>query len=135
MCNLYSITTNQAAIIALFRVVNRYVGKPIERTEPIILVRSEKDPLSLIRVRSLVLQTCDLLADLCVKAWKLPAYRRLSKKFPHGANNRFRCVSDIFAIESGPLFPFREPAERLLGHWRDSEQDRHMMALGLMRVA
>jgi hypothetical protein len=26
MCNLYSITTNQAAIGALFRVVNRYVG-------------------------------------------------------------------------------------------------------------
>ena len=25
-CNLYSITTNQSAIIALFRVVNRYVG-------------------------------------------------------------------------------------------------------------
>src|SRR5882672_11038947 len=26
MCNLYSITANQAAIIALFRVLNRYVG-------------------------------------------------------------------------------------------------------------
>jgi putative SOS response-associated peptidase YedK len=26
MCNLYSITTNQAAIIALFRIINRYVG-------------------------------------------------------------------------------------------------------------
>ena len=26
MCNLYSITTNQEAIRALFRVVNRYVG-------------------------------------------------------------------------------------------------------------
>jgi putative SOS response-associated peptidase YedK len=26
MCNLYSITTNQAAIIALFRVINRYLG-------------------------------------------------------------------------------------------------------------
>jgi putative SOS response-associated peptidase YedK len=26
MCNLYSIMTNQAAIIALFRVINRYVG-------------------------------------------------------------------------------------------------------------
>jgi putative SOS response-associated peptidase YedK len=26
MCNLYSITTNQTAIIALFRVINRYVG-------------------------------------------------------------------------------------------------------------
>jgi putative SOS response-associated peptidase YedK len=26
MCNLYSITTNHAAIIALFRVVNHYIG-------------------------------------------------------------------------------------------------------------
>jgi len=26
MCNLYSITTNQVAIIALFRVINRRVG-------------------------------------------------------------------------------------------------------------
>jgi hypothetical protein len=26
MCNLYSIATNQAPIIALFRVINRYVG-------------------------------------------------------------------------------------------------------------
>jgi hypothetical protein len=26
MCNLYSITTNQAAIIALFSVIKRYVG-------------------------------------------------------------------------------------------------------------
>jgi hypothetical protein len=25
MCNLYTITTNQAAIIALFRLINRYV--------------------------------------------------------------------------------------------------------------
>jgi len=30
MCNLYSITTKQAAIINLFRVINRYVGKPWE---------------------------------------------------------------------------------------------------------
>jgi hypothetical protein len=26
MCNLYSITTNQGAMIALFRIINRYVG-------------------------------------------------------------------------------------------------------------
>ena len=26
VCNLYSITTNQAAIAELFRIVNRYVG-------------------------------------------------------------------------------------------------------------
>jgi putative SOS response-associated peptidase YedK len=29
MCNLYSITTNQEAIRALFRVMSRYVGKPV----------------------------------------------------------------------------------------------------------
>jgi hypothetical protein len=29
MCNLYSITTNQAAIIALCRVMNRYVGNRV----------------------------------------------------------------------------------------------------------
>src|SRR5271167_4272373 len=36
MCNLYSITTNQAAIIALFRVINRYVGNlpPMPRVFP-----------------------------------------------------------------------------------------------------
>jgi putative SOS response-associated peptidase YedK len=28
MCNLYSITTNQEAILRLFRVVNGYVGNP-----------------------------------------------------------------------------------------------------------
>ena len=49
MCNLYSITTNQAAIIALFRVINRYVGNlpptvgfashPAVRNEPIVLLR------------------------------------------------------------------------------------------------
>jgi len=30
LCNLYSITTNQAAIIALFRVINRYVGNAVK---------------------------------------------------------------------------------------------------------
>jgi len=36
VCNLYSITTNQAAIIALFRVINRYVGNlpPMPRVFP-----------------------------------------------------------------------------------------------------
>jgi hypothetical protein len=28
MCNLYSITTNQAAIIGLFRVINQLRGQP-----------------------------------------------------------------------------------------------------------
>lgn len=34
MCNLYSITTNQAAISALFRVVNRHVGNQKVRDVP-----------------------------------------------------------------------------------------------------
>jgi hypothetical protein len=39
MCNLYSITTNQAAIAALFRVVNRYVGnlQPMPGAFPSVL--------------------------------------------------------------------------------------------------
>lgn len=39
MCNLYSITSNQAAIAALFRVVNRYVGnlQPMPSVFPDIL--------------------------------------------------------------------------------------------------
>jgi hypothetical protein len=42
MCNLYSITTNQAAIIALFRVVNRYVGKGPAQNEWVVFeVRTE----------------------------------------------------------------------------------------------
>ena len=46
MCNLYSITTNQAAIIALFRVVNRYVGNlaPMPGVFPIIRLRSSATP-------------------------------------------------------------------------------------------
>jgi len=41
MCNLYSITTNQAAIAGLFRVVNRYVGNlaPMPGVFPIIRLR------------------------------------------------------------------------------------------------
>jgi hypothetical protein len=51
MCNLYSITTNQAAIIALFRIVNRYVGNlpPMPRRIPGLPgtgYRSEAGPAS-----------------------------------------------------------------------------------------
>jgi putative SOS response-associated peptidase YedK len=48
MCNLYSITTNQAAIAALFRVINHYVGNlppmpgypaPVVRNAGVVLMR------------------------------------------------------------------------------------------------
>jgi hypothetical protein len=47
MCNLYSITTNQAPIIALFRVINGYVGNlpPM----PGVFTRFRRD---LLRLRS-----------------------------------------------------------------------------------
>ena len=42
MCNLYSITTNQEAIRALFRVINRYVSNlsPMPVSSPTIPRRS-----------------------------------------------------------------------------------------------
>ena len=42
MCNLYSITTNQAAIIALFRVMNRYIGNlaPMPGVFPAPVIRN-----------------------------------------------------------------------------------------------
>lgn len=73
-----------------------------------------------------------LLADLCIKSWKLPEYRSLSKKFPHRAESRFRGVRDILAVKNGPLFHFRDPAEQLLGQWQDSERDRHRAPLWLL---
>jgi hypothetical protein len=44
MCNLYSITTNQAAIAALFRVMNRYVGNlpPMPGVFPLAAQRTGK---------------------------------------------------------------------------------------------
>ncbi len=46
MCNLCSITTNQAAIAALFRVLNRYVGNlpPMPACSQIIRLQSSAMP-------------------------------------------------------------------------------------------
>ena len=56
MCNLYSITTNQEAIRALFRVVNRYVGNlppmpGVFPDYPAPVVRNADDKRELIMVR------------------------------------------------------------------------------------
>jgi hypothetical protein len=46
MCNLYSITTNQTAIIGLFRVINRYVGNLPGYTGMLLgMIRSSEEPL------------------------------------------------------------------------------------------
>jgi putative SOS response-associated peptidase YedK len=56
MCNLYSITTNQAAIAALFRVVNRYVGnllpmRGVLPDYPAPMVRNDQGERELVMTR------------------------------------------------------------------------------------
>lgn len=56
MCNLYSITTNQEAIRALFRVVNRYVGnlalmRSVFPDYPAPVIRNAGDERELIMMR------------------------------------------------------------------------------------
>ena len=75
-----------------------------------------------------------LLADLCIKSWRLPSYRSLAKRFPYKSETRERAVSAILALEAGPLFEFRAAAAPLLKEWRDSERDRNIMAHGLVTI-
>ena len=42
-----------------------------------------------------------LLADLCIKSWRLPSYRSLAKRFPYKSETRERAVSAILAL--GPV--------------------------------
>jgi putative SOS response-associated peptidase YedK len=56
MCNLYSITTNQAAIAALFRVMNRYVGNlppmpGVFPDYPAPVVRNDGDEREIVMMR------------------------------------------------------------------------------------
>lgn len=66
MCNLYSITTNQAAIIALFRVVNRYVGNLVpmpglfpDYQAPIVRNGAEGRELAMARWDAIVIKGTD----------------------------------------------------------------------------
>lgn len=63
MCNLYSITTNQAAIAALFRVVNRYVGN----LAPLPGVFPDN--------RAPVVRNTDAGAELALMRWGMPPPR------------------------------------------------------------
>ena len=75
MCNLYSITTNQAAIIALFRVINRYVGNlpPMTGVFPDF-------PAPVIR-------NTDTERELAIMRWGMPPPPRRSRRGPAGFSN------------------------------------------------
>ena len=56
MCNLYSITTNQAAIAALFRIISRYEGNlpampSVFPDQPAPVVRGAGDDRELVMMR------------------------------------------------------------------------------------
>jgi putative SOS response-associated peptidase YedK len=79
MCNLYSITTNQAAIINLFRVVNRYVGNlaPMPGVSP-------DYPAPVIR-------NTDTGTEMVAMRWGMPPPRALAAhRSPTSATRRLR---------------------------------------------
>jgi putative SOS response-associated peptidase YedK len=79
MCNLYSITTNQAAIIALFRVVNRYVGNlaPMPGVFP-------DYPAPVVR-------NTDTGRELSMMRWGMPPHRaRAGRRSPTSATRHRR---------------------------------------------
>ena len=78
MCNLYSITTNQAAIIALFRAINRYVGNlpPMTGVFP-----DNKHP---------AMERGELFRKITIPAASVPV---IEKSRPRGARGRDYCVT------------------------------------------
>jgi putative SOS response-associated peptidase YedK len=68
MCNLYSVTTNQEAIRALFRVINRYVGNlppmpGVFPDYPAPVVRNAGDEPDMVLMRDVP----DSIGDTCLE--------------------------------------------------------------------
>jgi putative SOS response-associated peptidase YedK len=128
MCNLYSITTNQSAIIALFRVVNRYVGNlaPMpgvfpDYTAPI--VRSGAEGRELATARWGMPSSARALMDATKKrAEKLQAkgksvdFKELLRMEPDGGTTNVRNLKSKhwtrwLAVENRCFVPFNSFSE------------------------
>jgi putative SOS response-associated peptidase YedK len=103
MCNLYSITTNQAAIIGLFRVVNRYVGN-LARMRGVFpdykapIIRTGAEGRELATARWGMPSSSKALMDATKKrAEKLQAKqdRRLQGIAPDGAGRRHHNIRNV----------------------------------------
>jgi putative SOS response-associated peptidase YedK len=90
MCNLYSITTNQAAIIALFRVVNRYV----DNVAPMRGVFSDD--------KALIVRNGAEGRELATARWGMPSSskalmdapkKRAEKRAGQGQDRRFQGIA------------------------------------------
>jgi putative SOS response-associated peptidase YedK len=128
MCNLYSITTNQAAIIALFRVINRYVGNLapmpgvfLDYQAPI--VRSSAEGRELVTARWGMPSSSKALMDATKKrAEKLQAkgtpvdFKELLRMEPDGGTTNIRNVTSKhwtrwLAVENRCVVPFNSFSE------------------------
>lgn len=69
------------------------------------------------------------LADLCWKAWAMPAYVHLAKPFPFKATTRVEEVAKIFSVD-GPLAQYWNEVEPLLAQLVTFEGERHLFAHG-----
>jgi putative SOS response-associated peptidase YedK len=128
VCNLYSITTNQAAIIALFRVVNRYVGNlaPLPGVFPdykALIVRTGAEGRELAIARWGMPSSQDALMEATKKrAQKLEAkgkavdFKQLLRMEPDGGTTDIRNVKSKhwtrwLAVENRCVVPFNSFSE------------------------
>jgi putative SOS response-associated peptidase YedK len=128
MCNLYSITTNQAAISALFRVVNRYVGNlaPIPGVFPDYkapIVRNGADGRELATARWGMPSSSKALMDATKKrAEKLQAkgksvdFKELLRMEPDGGTTNIRNLNSKhwtrwLGVENRCVVPFNSFSE------------------------
>jgi hypothetical protein len=72
-----------------------------------------------------------LLADICVKAWDLPAYKHQHAKFPYRAESRVKAAIALFDC-AGPFAQYRE--EVLFDELLRFEELRDFLAHGLLRI-
>ena len=110
MCNLYSITTNQAAINALFRVVNRYVGNlaPMPGDFP-----DYKAPIVRNGVEGRELATARWGMPSSSKALMDATKKRAEKLQAKGKAGRLGVASGVAqeaAVDEGPSFEVLEAA-------------------------
>jgi hypothetical protein len=74
-----------------------------------------------------------LLADLCLKAWKMPEYAHLAGPFPYKIDSRIKAVGKLFGAD-GPLKSYRAGVQPALDELLELEDLRHFVAHGLMIV-
>lgn len=73
------------------------------------------------------------LADICVKAWELPAYKDLRAKFPYRAESRVKAAMALFDC-AGPLAQYREEVHGVFDELLRFEELRDFLAHGLLRI-